>query len=130
MLRDALKPHRADLTPKLWAVLESAKAGDPRLLPAAGALAGYDPENPRWDDVGGKVAQALVTVNPVFLGSVARRPAARAWQADGPARRDLPGQEPPRDRARRWRPTSSPTTPATIPTGSPTCSWSPTRRRI
>ena len=68
MLRDALKPHRSTLTPKLWTVLESAKPGDASLLPAASALASYDPDDARWEAVGGKVAQALVSVNPVFLG--------------------------------------------------------------
>ena len=29
----------------------------------------YDPQSPRWEAVGGKVAQALVTVNPVYLGA-------------------------------------------------------------
>ena len=68
VLRDALKPHRSTLTPKLWTVLESAKPGDASLLPAASALASYDPDNARWEAVGGKVAQALVSVNSVFLG--------------------------------------------------------------
>ena len=69
MLRDALRSHRSALAPKLWTVLESAKPGDASLLPAASALASYDPENARWQAEGGKVAQALVSVNPVFLGS-------------------------------------------------------------
>ena len=43
VLRDALKTHRSTLTPKLWTVLESAKPGDASLLPAASALASYDP---------------------------------------------------------------------------------------
>ena len=68
MLRDALKTHRSTLTPKLWTVLESAKPGDASLLPAASALASYDPDNAKWEAVGGKVAQALVSVNSVFLG--------------------------------------------------------------
>ena len=68
VLRDALKPHRSTLTPKLWTVLESAKPGDASLLPAASALADYDPDNAKWEAVGGKVAQALVSVNSVFLG--------------------------------------------------------------
>ena len=59
VLRDALKTHRSALTPKLWTVLESAKPGDPSLLPAASALASYDPDNTKWEAVGGKVAQAL-----------------------------------------------------------------------
>ena len=53
VLRDALKPHRATLIPKLWTVLESAKPGDASLLPAASALASYDPEDARWE-VGGR----------------------------------------------------------------------------
>ena len=68
VLRDALKPHRSTLTPKLWTVLESAKPGDASLLPAASALASYDPDNAKWEAVGGKVAQALVSVNSIFLG--------------------------------------------------------------
>ena len=67
VLRDALKPHRSTLTPKLWTVLESAKPGDASLLPAASALASYDPDNARWEAEGGKVAQALVSVNSLLL---------------------------------------------------------------
>ena len=68
VLRDALKTHQATLTPRLWTVLESAKPGDASLLPAASALASYDPDNARWEAVGGKVAQALVSVNAIHLG--------------------------------------------------------------
>src|SRR5262249_29728915 len=68
VLRDALKPHRTTLTPKLWTVLESAKPGDASLLPAASALASYDPDSAQWEAVGSKVAQALVSVDAIFLG--------------------------------------------------------------
>ena len=68
VLRDALQTHRSTLTPKLWTVLESAKPGDAGLLPAASALASYDPDNAKWQAVGGKVAQALVSVNSIYLG--------------------------------------------------------------
>ena len=68
VLRDALKAHRSDLTPKLWTVLESAKPGDPRLLPSASALASYAPDDGKWDAIGGKVAQALVAVDAILLG--------------------------------------------------------------
>jgi len=68
VLRDALKPHQATLVPKLWSVLDSAQPGDASLLPAASALADYDAASPRWESVGGKLAQALIRVNPVFLG--------------------------------------------------------------
>ena len=68
VLRDALKTHQSTLTPKLWTVLESAKSGDASLLPTASALASYDPDDAKWEAMGGKVTQALVTVNPVYLG--------------------------------------------------------------
>ena len=67
VLRDALKPHRATLTPKLWTVLESSRPGDVSLLPAASALASYAPDDGKWEAVGGKVAQALVSVNSLLL---------------------------------------------------------------
>ncbi len=69
VLREALKPHRWTLMPKLWSVLESAKAGEGSLLPTAAALAGYAPDDGHWEGVAPKAAQALVSVNPVFLGS-------------------------------------------------------------
>ena len=67
VIRVSLKPHQASLVPKLWSTLDSAKPSDVSLLRAASALADYDPDNSRWESVGGKVAQALVSVNPVFL---------------------------------------------------------------
>jgi len=67
-LRDALKPYKSTLTPKLWTVLESAKPGDTTVLPCASALASYDPVNVKWEAEGGKVAQTLVTVNSIYLG--------------------------------------------------------------
>ena len=67
VLRDALQTHRSTLTPKLWTVLETAKPGDAGLLPVASALASYDPDNARWEGEGGKVAQALVSVNSLVL---------------------------------------------------------------
>ncbi|MBV8486887.1 MAG: hypothetical protein JO161_01280, partial [Planctomycetaceae bacterium] len=68
VLRDALKTHQSTLTPKLWTVVEAAKGGA-RLLPAASALADYSPDDARWERTGGKVAQALVTVNSLLLRS-------------------------------------------------------------
>src|SRR5262249_11379248 len=68
VLREALEPHRSQLASKLWTELRKAKAGDPSLLASAGALALYDAENPRWADLGGKVAQALVIENSLVIG--------------------------------------------------------------
>jgi formylglycine-generating enzyme required for sulfatase activity len=67
VLRTLLKGHSDELCRHLWTALEAAKPLDDRLLPAASALADYDRENPRWADLGGKVAQALVSVNAVDL---------------------------------------------------------------
>ena len=69
VLRDALRPYRSTVSPKLWTVLESAKPGDPSLLPAASALVSYDPDDARWEAMGAKVSGALVSANPVYLGS-------------------------------------------------------------
>ncbi len=68
VLRDALKTHRTSLTPMLWTVLESAKPGDISLLPTASALASYDRDNAKWEAECSKVAQALVSVNSIYLG--------------------------------------------------------------
>jgi serine/threonine protein kinase/formylglycine-generating enzyme required for sulfatase activity/tetratricopeptide (TPR) repeat protein len=67
VLCDALKSHRATLAPRLWTALDSAKSSDVKLLPTASALACYDPNNSKWDAVGEKVAQALVSVNSLLL---------------------------------------------------------------
>ncbi len=69
VLRNSLEPHRSSLIPKLWNELESARAGQVSLLPAAGALALYDTGNPRWSNLGAKVAQEMVRLNPFILGS-------------------------------------------------------------
>ena len=59
VLRNALIAHRSTLKPVLWSVLEQANLDDARLLPSAGALAGYDPDDPRWEKEASKVAQRL-----------------------------------------------------------------------
>jgi len=76
VIRDALGPYQERLVERLWRVLEQPE-DEGRCLQAASALALYDRSIPRWKNVGGKVAQALVKVNVVFLGSwlVALRPA-------------------------------------------------------
>jgi len=68
VLRDALKSHRTELTRKLWTILDSAKPDNASLLQAASALAKYDPDNAKWESVGSEVAQALVSVNSIYLG--------------------------------------------------------------
>ena len=48
--------------------MRKARPGDPSLLTSAAALAVYDPDGRRWSELGGKVAESLVQVNPIFLG--------------------------------------------------------------
>ncbi len=67
VLRDALKAHGSTLTPKLWTMLESAKPSDDALLPCASALASYAPDDGRWEAVGDKLVQKLVSVNSLLL---------------------------------------------------------------
>jgi formylglycine-generating enzyme required for sulfatase activity len=67
-LRDALEPFRSELTPRLWSEIEKARTAESCVLPSAAALAFYDPQSPRWEDLGEKISDALVKVNPVFLG--------------------------------------------------------------
>jgi eukaryotic-like serine/threonine-protein kinase len=69
VLREALQPHRASVTPKLWEVVAVAKPDDPRLLPSASALALFDPWNDRWRQASLAVSDALVGVNATFLGA-------------------------------------------------------------
>jgi len=68
MLRAALRPTEGSVAPRLWEVVAAAKPDDPRLLPAASALALLDPQNDRWKQAGVAVSDALVGVNAVFLG--------------------------------------------------------------
>ena len=80
VIGEALKPYQERLIEPLWSVLEQPK-GEVQCLRAASALALYEQSNPRWKNVGGKVAQAMVKVNNVYL---------RAWlDALRPARGEL-----------------------------------------
>jgi hypothetical protein len=75
VIRDLLEPvaraqrarHQSSLTEKLWSVLESSRPGDAGLLPAASALALFDARNPRWGELGAKVAEAMVQVSAFYL---------------------------------------------------------------
>jgi eukaryotic-like serine/threonine-protein kinase len=69
VLRQALKPYASGLTPKLWNVLDTIRPGDPRVLSTAGAVALYDPENPRWSSLGRQIAEALVVADPSSIGA-------------------------------------------------------------
>jgi serine/threonine protein kinase/formylglycine-generating enzyme required for sulfatase activity len=69
VIRDALAPHKDSLLEKLWTVVEQpARGHESRRLRAAGALATYDPDSPRWRAAGALVVNDLVLENPIFLG--------------------------------------------------------------
>ncbi len=66
VLRDALTPHRDRLRERLWAVVQQPERGKvQQRLRAAGALAGYDPDNPQWAQVQDQIASDLVAVPAV-----------------------------------------------------------------
>ncbi len=67
VLRDSLEAYRAKLIPQLWRDIQSSEDND-RRLHAAAALAGYDADDPRWQEIGDDVARVLTQVNPEFLG--------------------------------------------------------------
>src|SRR5262249_28307180 len=70
VLRDALMPHKADLTERLWAVVERpGKDKQHQRLRAACALATFDPDSRRWEKVGAPIAADLVGVPAVYLAS-------------------------------------------------------------
>jgi formylglycine-generating enzyme required for sulfatase activity len=66
LVRDALRPHRADLRDRLWARLGKSEGRDRlRLLVA---LAAFDPKNRRWRAEGKRVLGPLLSANPLHLG--------------------------------------------------------------
>jgi hypothetical protein len=71
VIRQALLDHghAAALTPKLWALLRptGTELTDPQLR-AAGALALFDPKEPRWPALGPPMAAKLVQENPLLIG--------------------------------------------------------------
>jgi eukaryotic-like serine/threonine-protein kinase len=70
VIRDALAPHKDELIEKLWAVAANSEKGkDLQRLPAACALASYDPYSRRWADVREQVANDLVSVPAVYLAT-------------------------------------------------------------
>jgi serine/threonine protein kinase/formylglycine-generating enzyme required for sulfatase activity len=69
VLRDALAPHAAALRDRLWhAVEQPQKDKQGQRLPAACALAAYDPDSPRWEKAAGALVSQLVVENPIHLG--------------------------------------------------------------
>jgi eukaryotic-like serine/threonine-protein kinase len=59
VVRDALRPRRAELIPTLWQAAESPGGPAGAAFQAAVALASYDPESPRWANRAAPVARQL-----------------------------------------------------------------------
>src|SRR5262249_6621703 len=78
VIRQALQPHRAQLSERLWQVLEHPGGAGERLR-AAGGLAAYAEADPRWEQVSGAVAGELVSQNALVMGQWAEalRPVRR-----------------------------------------------------
>jgi serine/threonine protein kinase/formylglycine-generating enzyme required for sulfatase activity len=69
VIRDMLSDHRDRILDRLWSVLTGRENDlQQQRLRAAGALATYDPQNAKWNEVAAEVASQLVAVNPVFIG--------------------------------------------------------------
>jgi formylglycine-generating enzyme required for sulfatase activity len=69
VLRDALHPHRDQLRPRLWRVLEDEDASPEARFRAAAALADYAPDDPRWARYAPATADWLVAENPLAVGT-------------------------------------------------------------
>jgi hypothetical protein len=66
LVRDALKPHAADLKDDLW---RRASEGSPaRRFRALVALAAYDPGSPRWQKAAAGAVGEMLLANPLHLG--------------------------------------------------------------
>jgi formylglycine-generating enzyme required for sulfatase activity len=70
VLRDALAPYKQKLLGQLWTAVEQEQPDkEHQRLRAACALASYDADSPRWQAVARKVADDLVSVDPIVLGN-------------------------------------------------------------
>jgi len=70
VIRQALFDHGQPslLTPRLWRLLEERRESSPPNLGAAGALAFFNPEDPRWVELGAPIAAELVSKSPSLIG--------------------------------------------------------------
>ncbi len=94
VLRDSLSPYQGALKKKLWEDLSDARTGDPRILPVAGVLSMYAPEDSGWADLADKVAGSMVKAKfydvpgwRVALASVREKlitPLARIFRESAP----------------------------------------------
>jgi formylglycine-generating enzyme required for sulfatase activity len=67
VIRKELFDHRADLTQKLWTLLENPKNDQAKRFRAACALASFASDDARWEKVSGDVAATLVIQKPFVI---------------------------------------------------------------
>jgi serine/threonine protein kinase/formylglycine-generating enzyme required for sulfatase activity len=68
VIREALRDRKPGLTEDLWALLENHQHDQDERFRAACALAGYDPDNHRWEKVAGDVAAKMVAQHSLVVG--------------------------------------------------------------
>ncbi len=66
IIRDALRPARKTLTPRLWNLCQTSNRDPQRQFRAAAALADYDPTSPFWDKQSRTTAEQLAA-QPALL---------------------------------------------------------------
>jgi len=68
VIRRALMPWKDELVEKLWRIVQAPSGPEwNQLLPATSALAAYAPADPRWDEVAGNIANAVVESSPLDM---------------------------------------------------------------
>jgi formylglycine-generating enzyme required for sulfatase activity/tRNA A-37 threonylcarbamoyl transferase component Bud32 len=69
VVRDALRPHTAELRGELWRLLEQAKTPPAQRLRLLAALAAFDPQGAGWKTVGTQALEPWLADNPLYLGT-------------------------------------------------------------
>jgi formylglycine-generating enzyme required for sulfatase activity/serine/threonine protein kinase len=64
VIREMLEPYNQELIARLWAVLANEAEDPERRFRAAGALAKYEPKDPRWAEYGDEVTKRLIRESP------------------------------------------------------------------
>jgi len=67
VIREALLDHKADLTERLWTLLQNPKKDQDQRFRAACALSVFAPDEPRWEKASPAVATTLVIQKPFVL---------------------------------------------------------------
>lgn len=69
VIRGAMLSYKAELSERMWPLVEDRQTDPDVRFRAACALAVYTPDDPRWEKVSGDVAERLVSQNAFVLGT-------------------------------------------------------------